>query len=139
MKKSLDEQDAELSKLLFPIPAEFLMAGMELEQRERKEDSLGPSVWYRFSNSTSHVKLTLSVSEYGIGVISISRSEKEYFVLEEYLKHHGRIEEAERLFYLSRDLPAFLEYLRKMISGEWLDIFLGKRWEDIPRDWMGYR
>jgi hypothetical protein len=139
VENAISELEQKFLQLITPLPAEFQTAGLVLREQVNKNDALGFSTWFIFQNTSSQVVLTIVVSPFGVDIVSIDGGKGRHFLLDDYLQYHGREAEKKTLFTLSRDLDAFLEYLRKIIANEWLDIIQGKRWEDIPFDWMGYK
>jgi hypothetical protein len=138
MTSSLDNVQC-FDLLINPLPPEFQDAGVVFSQKKELIHPIGKSVLFCFKNVASGIEMTVSIGINGVGTISVCKDEKHFFSLDEYLTHHKRDPEKAMFFNLSYNIEDSLNYLRKIIATDWLEILQGKRWEDIPRDWMGYK
>jgi hypothetical protein len=135
---TLAEAERKFEKLLTPLPEEFARAGLEL--REKRSGSTGVSDYVRFVfiNSNKQTSLEILVNVRGVISVRVAKEGERSFTLDNYLQHHKRNDEYKMEFHLSNDPPKFLEYLRKIVATEWLEILQGKRWESIPFDRLNY-
>ena len=74
----------------------------------------------------------------------IKKDEKNYFTISEYLKSKNRETEDISLDVrpgesTSEHFLRFLKQVFDLTKGELQPIIRGNIWEDIPRDWMGYK
>jgi hypothetical protein len=71
--------------------------------------------------------------------LRFSNKNGEFFSLAEYLTKHKKDDILDFLFKHRRDLPTVLKKIILLFNTDLNDIITGKRWEDVPRDWMGYK
>ena len=78
-------------------------------------------------------------------IVTIVSREKKDFYLKEWLTTHGRKHELDRLINQPDDMNPrnFIEealgVLNRLFEGDLRDIVEGRRWEDTPLDWAGYK
>jgi len=128
----------QLEKMLVPTPPTFTMYGLLPVNTYEKQSPLGGVIkGFVFTNKSSGVNLSVSVSDTGSVTTFLSKDEMSYD-LHEYLKFKKRENEYISDFFSVR-LDKYIENLCALIKSELGDIITGKRWEDVPRDWMGYK
>jgi len=71
--------------------------------------------------------------------VKICNTNGDGFHLDEYLKKHKMEDMNDKLFVSRRDLRRSSDHIIDIFNGILNEIITGKRWEDIPRDWMGYK
>jgi hypothetical protein len=135
---TLVEAEKKFEKLLTPLPEEFTKAGLEFVGKRMGSTLMSDFVLFVFTNSQAQTSLEIAVNTRGILDVEVAKEGERSFTLDNYLKHHKRNDEYKMEFHLSYDPPKFLEYLRKIVATEWLDILQGKRWENIPFDRLDY-
>ena len=90
---------------------------------------------------TSNVKLqfSLSTTSGALLIVHVYGPNGQFFSLNEYLSKYKRNEVLESLFDHRCDLSAVMNTIIALFNVEMNEIITGKRWEEIPRDWMGYK
>jgi hypothetical protein len=130
----------ELDKILEPLPVEFVSAGLVFTGMHENIDSNGSKfARFAYENKQSLVKLEISISEKnGSLSVFISHPNKGGFGLQDFLVHRKRQQEYENIFFPA-PIARYIELVRGLVANEWHDVILGKKWEDIPFDWDGYK
>lgn len=128
----------QLKSLLVPTPSVFNMVNLVFVKTYTKHGGIGGEIeGFIFSNKKSNVSLSISVSDIG-SISTFLSKEQMVFELQEYLKFKKRDEEFATDFF-AVSIEKYIKNLFRLIENELGDIVTGKRWEDIPRDWMGYK
>ena len=96
-----------------------------------------------YRNPFVEMSITYSITANYFGAM-IQKSKKEYFTISEYLKSKKRTNEDVAAGLQSDETASdhflrFISQVYELTKGELQPIILGKIWEDIPRDWMGYK
>lgn len=90
-------------------------------------------------NSKVRLQFSLAISRGSFLGLRIYNKEGKFFSLNEYLGNHKRDDLMDKLFNHRRDFPTVMNQMIALFNGDMKGIITGKRWEDIPRDWMGYK
>jgi hypothetical protein len=94
---------------------------------------------YSISSSKVTLRFTLSASPEALLNVCFNNESDGFFYLSEYLTFHKMLAIKSQLFSCRRDITASLHLIFELFNNELNDIIIGKKWEDIPRDWMGYK
>ena len=129
----------ELRRLLQPLPEAFVHAGLKMIRVEESRSDLGGEVTtFVFENEHTSIQLELSIGEKVESMTSWIVKSGRSFHLQEYLNFKKRPDEyVKNFFNVGKEI--YFKNLCALIQSEWGDIITGKKWEDIPRDWMGYK
>jgi hypothetical protein len=129
----------ELLNLLQPLPPAFSRVGLELIKTEQSSSNLaGDTTTFIFINRQTSIQLELSIGEKYESITTwISKKDSSYH-LQEYMNFKKRSNEYNQKFFNVGKLK-YLDNLCYIIDNELGDIITGNKWEDIPRDWMGYK
>jgi hypothetical protein len=97
------------------------------------------NVKYVIPSSKIGLNFSLSLSSGELLNAHIENNNGDTFCLDEYLRRHGMTTLADKLFDISEDLETSLKLIFEIFNNELNDIITGKKWENIPFDWTGYK
>lgn len=141
----------EFDKLLIPGPNQFKSSGLVFDTKtvDLAEDGNGNNTDYVYINPLSHIKVTLTCDPTRPYCnVSVSSPKEGYFFVAHYMKHKNMpdLQNLYEWLFKNLDHTSPLEYLRRYIeivgnaiATDLKDIIEGKRWENIPIDWKGYK
>ena len=128
----------QLESYLFPTPPAFINCGLVFVKTYDNQSDIGGKIkGFIFTNEDSNVSISISVSEICSMTTFIFKDQTVY-ELQEYLNFKKRKEEYGSNFF-SVSVEKYVDNLSQLIVNELGDIITGKRWEEIPRDWMGFK
>ena len=104
-----------------------------------------PNIIYKAVYENSFIKLEISFFNQGDNLsVWIIKNQEQYFTLSEYLKHKNREDDLNSIERKSGEdiiqyLTRYLNFTHELLKTDLKPIIEGKTWEEVSRDWMGYR
>jgi hypothetical protein len=141
----------EFDKLLIPEPKQFKSAGLVFTEKtvDHVQEGKDNNIHYVYVNPLSNIKVTFTCDPTKPYCNpSISSPKDGYFFVAHYMKAKN-IPDLQNLYdWLFHNLDSItpLQYLKRYVeivgnafATELKEIIEGKRWENIPIDWLGHK